>query len=36
MKELAEIEIPGVGSGLYWPQLEVDISVAGLLARKPG
>jgi Protein of unknown function (DUF2442) len=30
-KELAEIEILGVGSGLYWPQLEADISVAGLL-----
>ena len=30
-KELAEIEILGVGSGLYWPQLETDISVAGLL-----
>ena len=30
-KDLAEIEILGVGSGLYWPQLEVDISVAGLL-----
>jgi len=30
-KELSEIEILGVGSGLYWPQLEADISVAGLL-----
>lgn len=30
-KELAEIEILGVGSGLCWPQLEADISVAGLL-----
>ncbi len=31
-KDLAEIEILGAGSGLYWPKLEVDISVAGLLA----
>lgn len=30
-KELAEIEILGVGSALYWSQLEADISVAGLL-----
>ena len=30
-KDLATIEILGVGSGLYWPRLEVDISVAGLL-----
>ena len=30
-KELAKIEILGVGSGLYWPQLEADISVTGLL-----
>lgn len=28
----AEIEILGAGSGLYWPKLEVDISVEGLLA----
>ena len=33
-KELAEIEILGAGSGLYWPQLAVDIGVAGLLAGK--
>ena len=31
-REMAEIEILGAGSGLYWPQLEVDIGVAGLLA----
>ena len=31
-KELAEIEILGAGSGLYWPQLAVDIGVTGLLA----
>lgn len=30
-KELAEIDILGAGSGLYWPKLEVDIGVAGLL-----
>ena len=30
-KALAEIEILGVGLGLYWPQLEADLSVAGLL-----
>ena len=30
-KDLSIIEILGVGSGLYWPRLEVDISVAGLL-----
>lgn len=30
-KELAEIEILGAGSGLYWPKLEVDIGVAGLM-----
>lgn len=31
-KDLAKIEILGAGSGLYWPKLEVDIGVAGLLA----
>lgn len=31
-KDLSEIEILGTGSGLYWPKLEVDIGVAGLLA----
>ncbi|MGH9838354.1 MAG: DUF2442 domain-containing protein [Blastocatellia bacterium] len=30
--KLAEIEILGAGSGLYWPKLEIDIGVAGLLA----
>ncbi|MFN7926866.1 MAG: DUF2442 domain-containing protein [Blastocatellia bacterium] len=29
-KALAEIEILGVGSDSCWPQLEVDISIAGL------
>lgn len=32
-KELAEVEILGVGSGLYWPQLNIDIALSGLLAR---
>jgi hypothetical protein len=31
-KELAEIEILGAGSGLYWPKLEIDIGVDGLLS----
>ncbi len=30
-KDLSEIEILGVGSGLYWPNLEIDIGIAGLL-----
>ena len=32
-KELTEIEILGVGSGLYWPQLNIDIALSGLLAK---
>lgn len=32
-KELAEVEILGVGSGLYWPQLNVDIALSGLLTK---
>ncbi len=32
-KELAEIEILGAGSGLYWPQLKTDIALSGLLAK---
>ena len=35
-KELAEIEILGAGSGLYWPQLAVDIGVEGLLIGRFG
>ncbi len=31
-KDLAKIEILGAGSGLYWPKLEVDVGVGGLLA----
>jgi hypothetical protein len=30
--ELAEIEILGVGYGLHWEKLDVDLSVPGLLA----
>jgi hypothetical protein len=30
-KNLSEIEILGAGSGLYWPNLEIDIGIAGLL-----
>jgi len=30
-KDLAEIEILGAGSGLYWPKLDVDTGVTGLL-----
>lgn len=30
-KALAAIEILGTGTGLYWPQLEADVSVTGLL-----
>lgn len=29
--ELAQIEILGAGTGLYWPNLNVDIGVTGLL-----
>ena len=35
-KELADIEILGAGSGLYWPQLTVDIGVEGLLNGRFG
>jgi general stress protein YciG len=31
-KALSAIEILGAGSGLYWPKLDVDIGIAGLLA----
>jgi hypothetical protein len=30
--ELAEIEILGVGYGLHWERLDIDLSVPGLLA----
>lgn len=32
-KELAEVEILGAGSGLYWPTLDVDIALSGVLAE---
>jgi hypothetical protein len=32
-KELADVEILGAGSGLYWPQLNLDIALSGLLAK---
>lgn len=34
--KLSEIEVLGAGSGLYWPKLKVDISVAGLLIEAVG
>lgn len=30
--ELADVEILGLGSGLHWAQLDVDLSVPGLIA----
>ena len=30
--DLAEIEVSPAGTGLYWPRLDVDLSVQGLLA----
>lgn len=30
--QLANVEVLGAGYGLHWPDLDVDISVAGLLA----
>lgn len=34
--ELAEIEISPSGLGLYWPRLDADLSVSGLLAGQFG
>lgn len=31
-EQLADYQILGDGGGIYWPQLDEDISVAGLLA----
>jgi Protein of unknown function (DUF2442) len=28
----AEVEVTGIGTGLHWPRLDLDLSVAGLLA----
>ncbi len=31
----ADCELMGDGEGIYWPQVDEDISVAGLLAGQP-
>jgi hypothetical protein len=33
--ERADHELMGYGEGIHWPQLDEDISVAGLLAGQP-
>jgi len=33
--ERADYELLGDGEGIHWPQLDEDISVAGLLAGQP-
>jgi hypothetical protein len=33
--ERAEYEFLGDGEGIHWPQVDEDISVAGLLAGQP-
>ncbi|MCF8157388.1 MAG: DUF2442 domain-containing protein [Rhodoferax sp.] len=33
--ERAEYELLGDGEGIHWPQVDEDISVAGLLAGQP-
>ena len=33
--ERADYELLGNGEGVHWPQIDEDISVAGLLAGKP-
>lgn len=33
--ERADYELLGNGEGVHWPQLDEDVSVAGLLAGKP-
>ena len=35
VSERADYELLGSGEGVHWPQLDEDISVAGLLAGKP-
>lgn len=32
----AEVEVAGIGYGLHWPSLDLDLSVAGLLAEVYG
>ena len=34
--QLAEVEIQGLGFGLHWESLDVDLSIAGLLAGRFG
>ncbi len=34
--QLAEVELNGVGFGLHWESLDVDLSIAGLLAGRFG
>lgn len=34
--EIAYVELLGIGSGLHWERLDVDISIAGLLAGRFG
>jgi hypothetical protein len=34
--DIAEVELLGVGSGLHWERLDVDVSVVGLLAGRFG
>jgi hypothetical protein len=34
--ELADVELPLGGQGLWRPKLDVDLSIAGLLARRYG
>lgn len=33
--ERSNYELLGAGEGIYWPELDEDISVSGLLAGKP-
>jgi Protein of unknown function (DUF2442) len=35
-RQLAKVEISSGGYGLYWPDLDVDLSVGGLLAGRYG
>ncbi len=34
--QLAEVEVLGVGYGLHWPSLDVDLSVPGIVAGRFG
>jgi hypothetical protein len=35
VSNLARYELLGGGAGIHWPELDEDISVAGLLAGRP-